>query len=295
MNGIYFFGDFISGNMFGLVRSGTNWIVQGIPIPKHFISGYGEDESGRLYLVDYVFGKVYLVEDSGLAGPPVFNPPGGVIPNDTITITSSSPGATINYTTNGAIPTQSDQQVGSNGIVTVTSGTTLSARAFRADLQPSTVTTGTYILQAGTPVFSPRHGPITNGTLLSMTSSTTDSAIRYTLDASDPTASSTIFSTPIPINPTNLVSARAFKPGFSDSLVQRVSFYGAASLTNSFVLSGFLYFSWLSETGRNYQVQVSSNLVNWSDTGQPQTGTDGTLFFAAQANLSARYFRVRAY
>src|SRR5262249_30281106 len=114
LNGIYFYGDFITGIVWGAVHSDTNWTALQIPLPGHFISSFGEDDAGRLYLLDFVLGIAYRIEDSGLTGPPVFKPDGGVSPTDLISVTCSSPSAAIHYTTNGAVPTESDSLVGSN-------------------------------------------------------------------------------------------------------------------------------------------------------------------------------------
>ncbi len=296
LNGIYFYGDFDTGFVWGAVHSDTNWTALQIPVPSHFISSFGEDDAGQLYLVDYVFGKVYRIEDSGLAGPPFFQPGGGVSPTDLISVASSSPGAAIHYTTNGAVPTESDPVVGANGIVTIGSGVTLTARAFRGDLQPSTVTAATFTLQAGKPVFSPRHGPITNGTSLLITTATPGASIYYTLDGTDPTPASLLYTAPLTINTTSVVSARAYRTGFADSEINRVYFSGTVILTNVVrSASGFLNFNWASETGRTYQVQISSNLVNWSDLGTPQTGTEQLLGDSVQIGDGSRFVRVRIY
>ena len=199
-------------------------------------------------------------------------------------------------TTNGAVPTQSDPLVAPNGVVVITSGTTLSARAFRSDLQPSTVTVASFTLQAATPLFSPRHGPITNGTMLSMSTVTPGASIYYTLDASDPTPASLPYTGPFSITTTSIVSAAAFRTGFAHSAINRVYFSGTVTLTNVVrFASGFLNFNWASETGRTYQVQISSNLVDWSDLGQPQTGTDHTIGASVQMLGTARFLRVRIY
>src|ERR1051326_1083966 len=134
------------------------------------------------------------------------------------------------------------------------SGQTLSARSFRADLQPSTVSSGAYTLQVAQPVFSPDHGPITNGTMIAMTTITPGATIRYALDGSDPNPSSTAYTAPFSIQSKDTVSARGYRAGFNDSPIQRVYFSGATNITTFAVLSGTLfYFIWPSDTGRTYQ------------------------------------------
>jgi len=58
---------------------------------------------------------------------------------------------------------------------------------------------------------------------------------------------------------------------------------------------GFLQFSWPSETGRTYQVQISSNLVNWSDVGNSQSGRDQSLSATFQVGPAQQFFRMRIY
>ena len=139
--------------------------------------------------------------------------------------------AVIHYTTNGLVPVQTDPVINAGGFVVITQGMALSARSFRSDLQPSVVTSVTYMLQAGAPVFSPPHGPITNGTLLSISSATPGAVIRYTLDGTDPAASSLIYSGPFSIDISNAVGAQAYKTGLSNSPVSRAFFAGPLQLS----------------------------------------------------------------
>jgi len=193
------------------------------------------------------------------------------------------------------LPTEIDPLVGANGLVTISSGVTLTARAFRADLQPSTVTVATFTLQAGKPVFSPHHGPITNGTSLLINTATPGASIYYTLDGTDPTPASLLYTAPLTVDTASVVSARAFRTGFADSEINRVYFSGTVILTNVRFASGFLNFNWASETGRRYQVQISSDLVNWSDLGEPQAGIDRLLGASVQTSGGSRFVRVRIY
>lgn len=60
-------------------------------------------------------------------------------------------------------------------------------------------------------------------------------SIRYTLDGSVPTASSTLYAAPIPISATTRVRARAFKSGLTDGPVRSETFLRLASDAASFV------------------------------------------------------------
>lgn len=64
MDGVYFYGDYCSGRIWGLQESGTGWESLELLDTSLFISSFGEDEAGNLFLTDLVGGAVYEVVDS---------------------------------------------------------------------------------------------------------------------------------------------------------------------------------------------------------------------------------------
>ncbi|MGE5376762.1 MAG: PQQ-dependent sugar dehydrogenase [Bacteroidota bacterium] len=74
LQGVYFYGDYCSGKVFGLVRNSNNtWTSSLITSVPYNISSFGEDEQGELYLTDLDGGRVFkiasaLVSISGNAG-----------------------------------------------------------------------------------------------------------------------------------------------------------------------------------------------------------------------------------
>jgi len=61
-NGVYFYGDFCSGNVWGLLPDGVDRWVNGLLFPNVTrISSFGADKSGEIYLVDYT-GSILLLE-----------------------------------------------------------------------------------------------------------------------------------------------------------------------------------------------------------------------------------------
>ena len=62
----------------------------------------------------------------------------------TVTVSDSTPGATIYYTTSGTNPTTSSATVASGGSVTVSQGTTLKVQAYYGASTPSNVVSATY-------------------------------------------------------------------------------------------------------------------------------------------------------
>jgi glucose/arabinose dehydrogenase len=65
LQGIYFYGDFGSGRIWGLRRDSLGWENQILLDSSQSISTFGEDEQGNLYLAD-LFGTIYRVDSSPL-------------------------------------------------------------------------------------------------------------------------------------------------------------------------------------------------------------------------------------
>ena len=88
--------------------------------------------------------------------PPVFSPgPGTYTSAQSVTITSTTSGASIAYTTDGSTPTESGGSVthgtllANGGSVFISVTTTLKAMAFKTGMTDSTVTTGQYTITSG--------------------------------------------------------------------------------------------------------------------------------------------------
>lgn len=63
MQGIYFYGDYCSGRIWGLRRAG-GWQISQLYRAAFNISGFGEDEAGELYIADYAGGAIYRIADA---------------------------------------------------------------------------------------------------------------------------------------------------------------------------------------------------------------------------------------
>lgn len=89
------------------------------------------------------------------------------------------------------------------------------------------------------PVFTPPEGAYTNDVIVSLQCATPGAAIHYTVDGSDPTENSSLYSSPITISSDTTVKAKAFKTGVlpSDTVEARYFFLGrrlyASSLDES--------------------------------------------------------------
>ncbi|KAF0819692.1 hypothetical protein KIS4809_1553 [Bacillus sp. ZZV12-4809] len=82
----------------------------------------------------------------------------------------------------------------------------------------------TFVEDMGTPqvsavTASPEGGPVKAGTAVELSSSTDGAVIHYTVDGTEPTAESTVYSDPILINEETTIKAIAVKDGLTDSKV----------------------------------------------------------------------------
>jgi hypothetical protein len=74
-----------------------------------------------------------------------------------------------------------------------------------------------YTVKAAPPLFSTQGGFFTGSLQLNLTAASPGSTIRYTLDGSEPTQESAVFTSPISIENTTVVRARSSKDGLIDS------------------------------------------------------------------------------
>jgi len=63
MQGVYFYGDFCSGNIWGLKQEVNTWQNALLLDTPHSVSTFGEDELGNIYLADYSNGDIYMIKD----------------------------------------------------------------------------------------------------------------------------------------------------------------------------------------------------------------------------------------
>ena len=167
-----------------------------------------------------VNGKVYVGTESQLsvygllngatqAATPSISPASELFNSSLqVTITDSTTGATIYYTTDGSTPTTASTSYTAPFSVATT--TTVNAIAAGTGLLASPVASATYTLatQVATPIFNPPPG--TYGAVpVTITTSTANTTIYYTLDGTTPTTSSAKYTGPVSIGSTETLSAFA--------------------------------------------------------------------------------------
>lgn len=149
---------------------------------------------------------------------PVFNPiEGDYIKGETLNIEIKAlEGATIYYTTDGTDPDITSSVYST--AIPVTDTTTIKAIAVKDD-KKSKIATATYNLKdkMATPTFSVEEGTYTEAQSVTISTTTEGATIYYTIDGTDPTTESNLYSEAISITETTTLKAIAVKEGYFNS------------------------------------------------------------------------------
>src|SRR5579862_8071445 len=159
------------------------------------------------------------------AATPTFSPAGGTYTTaQTVTISDTTSGATIYYTTNGTTPTTGSTKY--TAPITVSSSETLEAIAVASGFTQSAVGSAAYTIstQAATPTFSPAGGTYTTAQTVTISDTTSGATIYYTTNGTTPTTSSTKYTAPITVSSSETLEAIAVASGFTQSAVGSVTY-----------------------------------------------------------------------
>ena len=207
--------------------------------PGGTLSMWGEGGSGRLGdggTVDRLSPFSAMTGISAwIPAAPTVNVPSGMLQSaQNVTIASPTAGATIRYTLDGSEPSDVNDEVPANGEVEIAFSSMLRARAFVEGRVSGAIARADYMLQAVAPTISPGTGTYSTAQTVTLSAGGPPSSIRYTLDGTDPTASSTLYSSPLNISTTLTLKARAFPSnGWTPSAVLSATFgfnYGTLSV-----------------------------------------------------------------
>ncbi len=181
----------------------------------------------------YAAGPVAIGTYNIVAATPTFSPApiGTFTTSQSVTLTDSTAGAKIYYTTNGSTPTTASTQY--TGPIPVSVTTTINAIAAVNGSGTSTVAIGTYTITAATPSFSPAPATYSTSQSVTLTDSTAGAKIYYTTNGSTPTTASTQYTGPIPVSATTTINAIAAVNGSGPSAVA-IGTYTIGAATPSF-------------------------------------------------------------
>ncbi|HEX4321831.1 MAG TPA: chitobiase/beta-hexosaminidase C-terminal domain-containing protein, partial [Acidobacteriaceae bacterium] len=173
------------------------------------------------YTNSTVASSAYII-NLPLAATPTFSPAAGTYTTaQSVSITDTTPGATIYYTTNGTTPTAASTVYST--AIPVSSTETIQAIAIATGYTNSAVASATYNITppAATPTFSPAGGTYATAQSVTITDTTPGAAIYYTTDGTVPSASSTLYTAPIEVNVSETIEAVAIAAGYSNSYAER--------------------------------------------------------------------------
>ncbi len=215
---------------------------------------------------------------------PVFDPlPGTYAVAQNVTISTSTPGATIRFTTDGSNPTPSSAPYLSPIPIPLNSTVLIKAIAYRDEWLPSQMAVGSYIITGTVSdvIFTPAGGNYTSAQSVVLTSLTEGAYFRYTTNGSDPTDTSTLYTTaiPVPLNATTTIKARAYKTNWLPSAIgmEVYNVTGQVSLTTPV----------FTPPSGNYSADQmvtiatpipSDALVRYTTDGSIPSPTNGTLY-----------------
>ena len=236
--------------------------------------------------------------ESGVAAP-TFSPAAGTYDQPIeVTISTATPDATVYYTTNGDDPTE-DDAIASDPFETYPiwiGGTTqFKARAFKPGMAPSPVSQTEYVLNIvpppDQPTFSHEGGFFSSPLDVEIFSTTPGAEIRYTLDESEPTATSELYVGPLHIATRTLIKARAFLNGRgSDTAAVLFMFdFGRAATPTATPAAG-MYEQPQSVT---LSAQPGASIYYTLNGGTPSEGStlyESPVLIASNLTLRARAF-----
>jgi hypothetical protein len=223
-----------------------------------------------------------LLDQTPTVAPPVIAPSGATFSgSQSISITDSTQGANIYYTTNGSTPTVNSTlyagpfNITSNAIVTAIA----SATGYLQGPPVSAIFSST--ANAANPVFTLASGTYSGTQSLTITDASPNASIYYTVDGTTPSTSSNLYTGSIPVSVNETVQAVATAPGLRNSLVVSASYDINPVYTIDFS-QGF------AEANGPMQFNGSTSLDDFrlqlTDGGQNERSS---AFYAKQVNIQS--------
>lgn len=159
---------------------------------------------------------------------PSFNPPPGNYANPiTVSLSCAGRHSAMYYTTDGTTPTLLSTRY--TNPIPVAHTTTIRARAYSLIALPSGVVASTYTIIPATPTVTPPSGIYHQPQTITMSYPIAGAAIAYTLDGSEPSATSTPYTGPITLAHSAQLKVKAFPAGSSPSQTLTLDYQFQAS------------------------------------------------------------------
>jgi hypothetical protein len=178
--------------------------------------------NGKVYV-----GGQYTVTAFGELGEAAANPTvspaaGTYMTAQTVTLSDTTPNASIYYTTNGTTPTTSSTRYNSSTPLQISTTTTVEAIAVATGYPNSALTSATYTIGlpvAASPSVTPAAGTYTTAQEVMLSDTVSGATIYYTTDGTTPSTLSNQYVMPISVSATTTINAIAVDTGYANSSV----------------------------------------------------------------------------
>ncbi|RYD30379.1 MAG: hypothetical protein EOP87_16780, partial [Verrucomicrobiaceae bacterium] len=216
LQGFYVFGDYSTGRIWAMESPSAGGRAAVIKDTDSHISTFGRDEAGEIYFGDQYLGTVHRIGAASILPPPEIYPPAGIYSQGVgFRISTDTPGGIVRYTTDGTSPGPGSPVFTPGDWQNRYEPFTLRTAVFRADLPTSPVAKAVYGLRPAPVEISGGNGWLSDYTTIQLTCATPGAQLRYTLDGTEPTTGSPLYSpaSGIPVQRSLLLKANAFKQG----------------------------------------------------------------------------------
>ena len=215
-----------------------------------------------------------VISLNAIVSTPTVNPASGTYTGAvTITLATSTSGATIRYTTDGSAP-YSESPIYSDPF-TQSSSATIRAYAMKGGYLDSGEMWMFATIQAYTPVITPAAGTYSGSVTITMATGTSGATIKYTTDGSNPNAGSADYTGPFTWSTSSTIKAFAIKFGVQDSAVTAPTIFSVTALPPT--VSSINPASGLNNSGKSVTIS-GANFMSWPTV---------TLARAGQTEISA--------
>ena len=200
--------------------------------------GYRPKEGWRCYskatnsYIKETIMSFYKYAEKGIISKPTITPNGGSITTtDEISISCTTEGASIYYTTDGSTPSNTSTLYTSPFTLSESESTVIKAIAIKEGSENSAIVEATFtvtgiVTKNETPIISPSNGNITTTDEISISCATEGASIYYTTDGSTPSNTSTLYTSPFTLSESEstMVKAIAIKDGLENSEIATATF-----------------------------------------------------------------------
>ncbi len=235
------------------LNSNGNWLwtMQGGGSANDYSRYISTDANGGIWISGYItgtanFGNAIAHSSGDLdlmvaylrpeVNMPIANPSAGAYASNVeVTLSCPMPGASVYYTLDPEL--HSDAWIEYTSPIQITESCTLKAIARHADYPESNVFTAFYqiVPPVAELVISPLGGIYSSAIMVSLSSPNPGAQIRYTIDGTEPTSNSTLYTQPIYVEYSTTVKAKAYANGMNPSNLVTATYNITGTVANPIV------------------------------------------------------------